>query len=416
MPSSLRRAHLRMDRLGEHGLRLAWWGTVWFAVFAPVSIFVYQFGFGLAALGFLLALSTGRIAYRRTPLDLPLLLFALVETASCLLSPYRSESLRALRGQWTLLYYVVFSQALRDSRQVATVYRTLLVSASIAAAYAIFQGITGLDLIHGHPLESWAGLHMATGFFGHHLTYGGSVLITACLVLGLITAAPTRRRRRFLGAALALGVGGVVVSLARTAWAGLVAAGVGLIPALGATRRRWGILALGTAILLASFAPPVRQRVGSLRQLTDDPRVRLWQTAVIIWQEYPVLGAGLGTYEILFPEYKVPGRYDATGNPHNESLAVLVSSGLVGFAAFVFLWFRFFRVSIGAYRRAPRPDPLRALLLGGILGTIGLLAGGMGQCFLYDEEVATLFWLTAAGTMVAVGEVRSQVRPPADRR
>jgi O-antigen ligase len=246
---------------------------------------------------------------------------------------------------------------------------------------------------------------MATGFFGHHLTYGGSVLITACLTLGLVTAAPTWSRRRLLGAALGLQVGGVVVSLARTAWAGLVAAAFGLIPALRATHRRWGILALGTVILFAFLAPPVRQRIGPLRLVTDDPRVRLWQTALIIWGEYPVLGAGLGTYEILFPKYKVPGRYDATGNPHNESLGVLVSSGLIGFAAFVFLWFRFFGASIGGYRRTPRSDPRRALLLGGILSAVGLLAGGMGQCFLYDEEVATLFWLTAAGTMVTVLEV-----------
>jgi hypothetical protein len=58
-------------------------------------------------------------------------------------------------------------------------------------------------------------------------------------------------------------------------------------------------------------------------------------------------------------------------------------------------------------------------LLGGMLVAIAVLAGGMGQCFLLDEEVATPFWLVIAGTMVAAAQVGRPEAPvrvrPVDR-
>jgi O-antigen ligase len=391
-------------RAGDHASRVARWGLFVFAACAPVSIVAYEVGWGLAFLGVVAALAFGTFRYRRTPLDLPLALFLVAELISIVFSQDRAQSLRSLRGEWILLSLPLFVQTIRDSRQLRRAYAILGVSATVIAGYAIVQTLGGYDPWRHQALEPVGGVFIATGFFNHHLTYGGSVLITALLAVAPILV-PCRARSvaRWAGA-LVIQAGGLVGSFARTAWIGFVAALA--VAALTARRkvRRAMLLAGGAALAVAALLPPVQARFGSLDELLNSPRTRLWQTALRIWQDHPLTGAGLGTYAGLFPRYKVPGVYHATNNAHCEALNILAGSGLLGLAAFAFLWYRFFRTAAGAYRRCGVNDTRRPLLLGGMLVAVGLLVGGMGQCFLLDEEVAVLLWFVLAGTMVVARE------------
>jgi len=391
-------------RAGDHASRVARWGVFVFAALAPVSIVAYEVGWGLAGLGVLAAFVFGAFRYRRTPLDLPLALFVAAELISIVFSQDRAQSLRSLRGEWILLTFPLFVQAIRDSRQLRRAYAILGVSATVIAGYAIAQTLGGYDPWRHKALEPVGGVFIATGFFNHHLTYGGSVLITALLAAApLLVPGRARSTARWAGA-LAIQTAALVGSFARTAWIGFVAAFA--VAALTARRRvrRAVLLAGGAAIVVAALLPPVQARFGSLDELLNSPRTRLWQTALRIWRDHPLTGAGLGTYAGLFPRYKVPGVYHATNNAHCEALNILTGSGLLGLAAFVFLWYRFFRTAAGAYRRCAAGDPRRPLLLGGLLAAVGILVGGMGQCFLLDEEVAVLLWFVLAGTLVVARE------------
>ncbi|MFH1144243.1 MAG: O-antigen ligase family protein [Candidatus Eisenbacteria bacterium] len=385
---------------GNAGLFLMGLGTLWYVAFAPLSIAAYQFGCGFALLGLLIALSTKRIGYRRTPLDLPLLLFFAAEAIAAMLSPERGHSLRSLRGEWILLFFFVFSQAIRDMRQLQRAYAVLLASSTVVALYAIGQCVLGWDLTGRHPLERSSTLFIAMGLFGHHLTYGGSVLLTLTIALALASGQASRRETFLARLALPAQALAILASFARTAWAGVLAAMLVRIATLRGKTRILGWGALLLLIGIAAAAQPFRARLGPLVQLSEDPRSRLWATALRIWSDHPIVGSGPGTYAILFPDYKVPGRYMSTGNAHSDPLNVLAGSGLLGLGTFIFLVVSFFRTAVSAYRAAPARDPARPLLLAGILAAVGLLAGGMGQCFLLDEEVATLFWFILAGTMV----------------
>jgi len=392
------------ERVGDLGIRLARYGVLGFVFFAPVSIFAYQVAWGISVLGMLLALAAGAMAWRRTPLDLPLLLFLGAEIVSVLVSNHRLIGLRALTGQWVLLFYFVFAQVISDTRLLRRAYGLLLVSASCAAVYGVWQTFAGRDLLRGRPLGSIAGFYVATGFFDHHLTFGGSILITAVLAMAFAATSRDAGARLRLGGALLLQGIAMLASFARTAWGGFFAAVLAMTFIFRGRLKRLALMALAAGIVLAALAPPIRDRIGTLDGFLDDPRIRLWRTALRIWRDHPIFGSGLGTYETLFPVYKVPG------NPHNETLNILSGCGLLGVAAFVFLWLRFFRTARAAYRTLPVDDPLRPLLLAGILIAIAILAGGMGQCFLLDEEVATPFWFAIAGTMLAAAEAGSANR------
>lgn len=393
---------------GRIGLATAAAGACLFAAFSPVSIVAYQVGWGLSLIGLLLAYASGRVRFRRTPLDLPWLLFAGAQIASVLFSTDSGHSLRRLRGEWILLFFPVFLQAIRDSRIARRALGILMISSCLACAYAFWQILAGRDLVRSRLLEPIGGLHIATGFFGHHLTYGGHVLITGTIAMALLFGAAPPRRRLLRAGVLLLQIAGIAASFARTAWAGFLAA-IAAAALLRRGRGRWAALALGLFVIVGLLAvPAVRQRIQAVGDFGDDPRMRLWATSVRIWLDHPIIGSGLGTFRTQFPHYRVPGAYLSTAHPHNDILNIMVNAGIVGLAAFAFFWIRFFRW-VGSVRgRLPESDPRRPLLTAGMLVAIAVLVGGLGQCFLTDEEVGTLVWFTMAATAAIAREVRDE--------
>lgn len=399
----------RGGRIGDLGAWLATAGAFAFAAFAPVSIAAFQLSAGVAFLGIVLAFASGRWTYRPTPIDLPLLIFVGVDLLSALFAVDRARSFRCIKGDWILIFLPIFAQAVRSSRDVRRAFRILLVSSTLVAAYAIVQMLTGVDPRRHRELEPVGGLFIAVGLFGHHLTYGGSVLITCSLAIALAAGARSPKERIAGGAAACVQIGGVIASFARTAWAGLLVAVAVIALSVRGWIRRAAIAAMVLGVAAAVAIPPIRMRLSDVLSFGDDPRVRLWRTALRIWAAHPILGAGPGSFKSLFPNFKVPGAYMATGHPHNDLLNILVQSGILGLAAFAFIWVRYFRELAGTRRRLADDDPRKALLFAGIVVVIAFFVGGLGQCFLTDEEVGCVFWYFAAMGLVVAREVRDGV-------
>lgn len=377
------------------------WGVLGFAASAPVSIAASQICVGVTALGLGLSLATRRVRYRPGPLDLPILIFLLVEIAAAALAVNRRWSLPALEDDWPLLLVLLFSQALRDFAEARRALLVLLLFASVGGALSVWQMVMGTDPILHRPIYPIGSYFIGSGFFGGHLTFGGIMLIAAMLSVTILSGDFTRRR---VWALVFLQLCGVLASLARTAWLGLAAGVLGLALATRGWVRRASIALLGLGALSAILVPPIRLRLAEVLKFNDDPRVRLWATALRIWKTRPILGSGPGAFKLLFERFKVPGWYMATGHPHNDFLKILDNSGIVGMAAFALLWTRFFRHVVAARRGLEPADPRRVYLLGGILVVVALLVGALGQCFLSDEAVADVFWFTVAATLVAARE------------
>lgn len=390
----------RLGGVGPAGLWLMQAGCLGFAACSPISYAAAQWSAGLALLGVLLALLGRTARYRATPLDLPLAAFVAAEVLSIVFSVHPARSLRCLRGDWILLFFPVFAQAFRSRREVERALRVLLVSSTAAAAYAVYQMIAGRDLIRDRTLEPIASLFIATGAFGHHLTYGGHILLTSVLALAWLAFRPSRIA---VAVALLQG-GGLLASFARTAWIGALA-GVGATVAfLRGRARRWVLAGAGAAMLAALALPVVRERIQDPWAPHDDPRLRLWQTALRIWWDHPIFGAGLGSFKTQFPFYKVPGYYMATGHPHNDYLNILVHSGIAGLAAFAWIAIRYALLVRSALRRLGPDDSARPLLCTAVVVPVAFLVGALGQCLLTDEEVGTLFWFLIAGFVTAARE------------
>ena len=93
---------------------------------------------------------------------------------------------------------------------------------------------------------------------------------------------------------------------------------------------------------------------------------------------------------------------------------VLMETGLLGMAAFVYLLWGFFRMGLEGYRSATEPFT-RGLALGFLLGFVGLLVHALGANSFLIVRIMEPFWLYAA--LVArshlVGQTEQASQPQA---
>ena len=392
-----------------------------FAIAAPWSIAASQTAVVLGAIVVTAGLFRERAPAHRIPLALvPVLVFLGFQILSIPMGVHPKWSLGLLKDSWTLLFPFFFVAMLADERTSRRAVRAFVASAALAGIVGLSQHLAGSDWLR--PGSGWnvrGDGYMAVGSFGGHLTYAGVLLPAFFAAAGLVLA--ERRRWPWILAFAAIGVG-LLFSYARTAWlgtaAGLLLFGVlrrpheGTVPPRGHGRRWITLFAVAGALVLLTLVfvldSSLRGRVFSIFQLGNDPRVRLWGTALRITTGPPVplpapdfqnrpepvtllFGAGLGAFKQLFPYYRLPGEYMSTTHPHSDILNHLVETGVLGATAWLSIWVAFFVATRRA--RSPLVDGLRC-------GVAALLVGGLGQCFSTDEEVAQAWWFVVAAALV----------------
>lgn len=110
-----------------------------------------------------------------------------------------------------------------------------------------------------------------------------------------------------------------------------------------------------------------------------------WQAALSMFEAAPWLGVGFGNYAVAYPQYSLPKWDDPLGHAHNYYLNVLAETGVVGFAAFMFLW--------GAVLLQSGRGVLRASgwKIGAVAGVLGMLVALSIHNFFDNLFVHTMY-------------------------
>lgn len=367
-----------------------------YALFAPWSIAGAQtcLGLGLAAWAVEVIVARGR-GLKGTPLALPILVFLGLELASALFSPDRQVGLKAFRAEWIVLLFFLVANSVRREETVRRMLDLLIAVTALISLYAIWQHFAGWDLYRDRTLRPAGDVFEAIGLFSHHLTYGGFVMCVL-LVSGCLFLWGTRGRRR-----AAYGLASLILSLAlvwsyaRSAWVGLF----GGILAIGLLRgRKILILGLAGIILvigfLLLFQPSVRFQVFQLAEVFRKPvstsaRLQLWSTSLKMIQDRPLIGVGLGQVNRSLVDYGCDLEYT---HVHNDFLNVAAHVGLMGLAAFFWIWVAFLRMVIRCRPRRQGHGLWPALSTAGCGLMIAFLVAGLFQCYYTDAENAMLLW------------------------
>jgi O-antigen ligase len=177
---------------------------------------------------------------------------------------------------------------------------------------------------------------------------------TGKLNLGGIRAALLDRDwtlpRVFLLSGLAtLGVAGLLISGSE---GGYLAFGAGLVALFLAKRLRGAIVVLAVAVVIVGVAVGLVSSLGpgsaepasvplASSELSPSFLLRLdaWASTLEMFEDFPVTGTGLGTFEWAFAGYQREGEWLSWADAHNDYLQVLAEAGLIGAALLVWaLW------------------------------------------------------------------------------
>ncbi len=305
---------------------------------------------------------------------------------------------------------------------------------ALPALAAIVLTLTGFGLLRFFGVIHTAGQYLTLSFWTwqrpdlrltavawnpDYLALFLVLVLPPLAALALPPAAP--RWRRALGVAAAgLGSLALVFTFQRAAYLAALVAFVtlGLLvgrrPARDGHRRAVSILgavvlAILAAVMLDAFV--LHGRVaGRLARFADDPnRLRLWQTALRMALDHPLLGVGTGRYAFFFHQYAGALRESFGpfwGTAHSLYLHLLAEQGLVGLASFAAL---FGGIWLGALRSLPRATEPSAVLLSGVVASLtGWLAYGAVQ---FTFRVNALFYLACILTGTAAALAPAKPRP-----
>jgi O-antigen ligase len=389
---------------GTFGLLL--FGPLAFGAVEPWSVFVMEVG---ATTLFLLWIGKqvleGEFKIRKNALFLPMGVFGGLILLQLILRrsayPHDSISEALLYCAYGMLCFLSSQTLLRESqaRKLAVLF---CLFGAFVAAFALLQGISSngkLYWVRQPRMGGWI-----YGPYVNHNHYAGlmEMLVPVPLVLALSKLAESKERMA-AAATAAVMVGTIFLSGSRGGMVAILIELVVLTVILVRQKRN-----LQTAIVLGVFLLIVlgllswlggEQLMGRMasvstahRDVTERMRLVIDRDGFRMFLSRPIFGWGLGTFPVVYPQFRSFYTNFFVNEAHNDYLQLLVEMGVLGFG--VMLWFVFV-----LYRNAFKKiknwtsDISGAVALACTLGLSGILVHSAVDFNLQIPANAALFYV-----------------------
>jgi len=364
------------------------------------------------------------------PLLLPLAVFALAVFLSGFFVGFNNSSspgfqnglhvaFKSLFSLQTFLVYPWAHQALqRAPRAKPAVLGMLFLIGSLSSLYAIveppLQKFFGDLIIHPpadailasltstcYPVVKWlAGpalkFQQASGFLEQPMAFAGQLQVFLMLALALLLGGGYKELPRFLqkkqaiiGVIVCLIIG-LVLASERSAWLGAIFGVLLLASRISIKVVVTAVLSLAlVAGLSFAFIPFVKDRITMPFQGNDQSvkaRVEIYKHAIEVFKASPVYGCGVKGFPLLGSDAAMPdkGYFD---HAHSNYLHILATTGLIGFAAYIFMLAAIFNATfsssklknsdVSAGTDGQQEKFNRALALGLLAATAALCVSGL---------------------------------------
>jgi O-antigen ligase len=388
---------------------LLMFGPLAFGAVEPWSTFVLEIGsVSLTAIWFGKQWLDGQLKIRWNPLFLPMAAFGVLVLIQIV---FRITAYRHATSSAVLLYCAygmlcfLASQTLIRSSQARRVAVILSVYGCSIACLALLQGVAPNGKLYWLRQPRMGG--WIYGPYVNHNHYAGlmELMVPIPLILSL-TGLAHRKERIAAGIAAAVMTGTIFLSGSR---GGILAIGAEFaVLVVVLLREKKGVrIALGATafiIVLVSLlswlgGKELTTRMSSIsseakQEISGGMRLSIDRDAVRIFRKKPVLGWGLGTFPVIYPEFRSFYTNFFVNEAHNDYLQLLTEMGLAGFA--VMLWFVVL-VYRGAWRKTGpwTSDVSGATTLACILGFTGILVHSLLDFNLQIPANAAIFYVFA---------------------
>lgn len=304
--------------------------------------------------------------------------------------------------KWVVMAFIIWSL----SRESGDGWRLLVFAILISA---VANALVGLYIFFGGSgadhLVILGRFFRAFGTFGQPNPFGGFMgialplaLVSAYGQLSVATSAWRRNRRLpavpVFGLALS-GLASLVILMAllaswsRGAWLGIGVATLVMLFAL--PKRIWnGVMLAGLIVVIfalvwavdllpSSIVSRLTTTATELVSFSDVRGVNIypsnyavierlahWQAATNMAAAAPLFGLGLGSYEVVYEDYRLINWKEALGHAHNQYLNLLAETGFVGVVAYCLFWLIILRLTWATRRH---PDAFARAIAVGLLGS-----------------------------------------------
>ena len=377
-----------------------------------------------------------------------------VDNAGLSLAPVRALSLDPYSTRLfltqiiALVIYFVATLIFTDTpRRLRTIVRTITIFGFLLAMFGLTQSFTS----DGTRVYWFRQLAQSTAFgpFINRHHFAGYMELAIALPLGLLFSGAIESYKRpiYAFAAMMMGVAlimtnsrGGIISLAAEILFLVVVSGPGLQrgerPARS-QRIRSALLRAGLAFGLIVILIGGTIAVGGSDVFTrllgtpnaNDPttgRAHFWSVTLDVIKAYPVVGAGLGSFSVIYTRYDSRNGYYRLEQAHNDYLQILADGGIVG--GILGLAFLVILFGKGFARRETDDKFRRGVATGALAGCFAVLIHSFFDFTLHTTSNALLFLILAAlatqdGRVIQGSgrrrrrarraELETEVRPPA---
>lgn len=389
---------------GTFGLLM--FGPLAFGAVEPWSIFVLETGAALLGLVWVAKQwLDGEFNVKWNPLFLPMAVFGLLILLQIVFhaTAYRHDTVSGamLYVAYAMLCFLS-GQTLLRSLHARKLTLMFIIFGSALAAFALVQGISSngrLYWLRPPRMGGWI-----YGPYVNHNHYAGlmELLVPIPLVLSLTRFVQSKERLIAAGAA-ALMAGTIFLSGSR---GGMLAVGAEILvlTVVLVKQRRDVRTAMGLGVFLLVVVglltwlggDELSRRLATVEtahtDLSNSMRLQINKDGLHMFMAKPVLGWGLGSFPVVYPQFRSFYTNFFVNQAHDDYLQLLVEMGLLGFGTMV--WFL-----IVVYRRAFKKianwtsDVSGAVSLACILGLTGILVHSTVDFNLQIPANAALFYV-----------------------
>ena len=311
---------------------------------------------------------------------IPLLAYSALSLASSAFSVNAAVSFRDCRELALYLMIPVAFMSLRGLGAVRRANYAVFASAAVSILYAFYR-----EFFKSAPEER------IKAFMGHYMTQAG--LLAMFVALALAMAIFGKGKARYLWGAGALAAGAALeMTLTRSAWIGVAVAACVLV----FIWKPKFVLVVPVLVAVVFFASPeaVKRRVLSIFTLqgySNRMRIEYLRAGAGIIRDYPLLGTGPDTVDMVFqsPKYGLSDEAKRNVHLHNTIVQIAAERGLPAAAAWL-VFIVWVGVSLVKVVRARDPDRL-PLAAGGLAALAVLVVAGLFEYNFGDSEITILF-------------------------
>jgi len=421
---------------------VVFYGTFGLLMFGPIafgavedwSIFVLETGAAaLTLIWFAKQWTDGEISVRWNPLYPPMAAFGLLLLVQIVFhsTAYRHDTIAGamLYCAYAMLCFLAGQSLLRtaQARRLAVIFALY---GFVLAALALLQGVAPngrLFWLRQPRMGGWI-----YGSYVNHNHYAGlmEMLIPVPLVLSL-TRLAQEKERIAAGVAAAVMVATVFLSGSRGGMLAVFAELAVLATILLRQKKsmRIAVAAAAFAVVLVGIltwlgGKELTSRVTSISreartEISGGMRLSIDRDAIRMFRQKPVAGWGLGTFPVVYPQFRSFYTNFFVNEAHNDYLQLLAEMGLLGFATMVWFLIVLYRAALRKTRNWT-VNVTGALSLACILGLSGILVHSLFDFNLQIPANAALFYvlcsLAAAPPLLQRARRRKPTPAPTETR